>query len=151
MKGKAKTKTLDMFPDLPVPVAPSKIEKDEKKRRKGEEQDRRRTERERARHKAKSLGKEVPQLKTSDGSPIACPCGRVYLLARVDGGYIFFDKEGSLGASSLGGGYVMRNYAKAVRLVEKHGCYLHERERERAVSRDATACNLQVDLPKLGG
>lgn len=147
MKGKAKTRTLDMFPDLPVPVAPSKTETAEKKQRKSEEQDRRRTEREKNLGRGKSLGKEIPQPKTSDGSPIACPCGRVYLLAHADGGYIFFDKEGPLGASSLGEGYVMRSYTKAVRLITKHGCYLHERATRGGASAKQEQAPTNLSLP----
>lgn len=107
------------------------------------------------------LGAIVPQPTLPDGKPRACPCGRIYILPRlshtksklvvepaevpgmpgatryrtvkenIPGGFIFFDKEGPLGRSTLGGDYCNPNLTQMIKLLRLHGCKLHEREDER--------------------
>ncbi|MHB8107725.1 MAG: hypothetical protein ACYDH4_09925 [Candidatus Cryosericum sp.] len=50
---------------------------------------------------------------------------------RDPGGFIYFDKEGPLGRSTLGNGYCERSFRLMLATLKKHGCALHEREDQR--------------------
>jgi hypothetical protein len=72
-----------------------------------------------------------------ENKPIACPCGRVYVLPSALGGYLLFDSEGELGDSllplgdldngpSARGPYRFEILEKAHGILHREGCKVHE-------------------------
>lgn len=54
-----------------------------------------------------------------------CECGQVSILPHSMGGWILFDRGGTLGNSTLGDGYRFRKIAVASSLLVKRGCTFH--------------------------
>ena len=68
-------------------------------------------------------GNMIPMPRHSDGSPYACPCGRLYVLGRAHGGHILFDSQAPLGKGTL----ATLSPLRAIHHILSKGCALHER------------------------
>lgn len=68
-------------------------------------------------------GVVLPQPRHPDGSPLSCPCGRVYILPNASGAHVLFDSEAPLGAASL----ASLEPKRAIHHLLAKGCALHVR------------------------